>query len=122
MDASGALCPRELVFWPEGSSGHLILTGPAGDVCILQMASALTATEGRQVVLVGGARTPIVFLRPGTSAALVTGPMPDEAADACPSVTFISGPTQDEAASTRAGTVAAGCGMTEETGGDIQWQ
>jgi hypothetical protein len=122
MDVSGAPGPRELVLGSEISPGDLILAGPAGDGWILQMASALTATEGRQVVLVGGAGGPSVFLQPGTSSALVTGPMPGEATDAEPSVTFIAGPTQDDAASTRTGAVAAGRGIAEETGCDIQWQ
>jgi hypothetical protein len=121
MDASGALGPHELVLGSEVSSGDLILAGPAGDVCILQMASALTAMEDRQVVLVGGSRAPSVFLQPGISAALITSPVFQGAADSYPSVTFIAGPTQDDAASILAGRVTADCGTVEVMGCDIQW-
>ncbi len=115
-DASGPYEPTSVA---EMSSGDLILAGPVDDVWILQMASALTATGGRQVVLVGGARTPNVFVRPGTSAALVTSPMAQGAEGADQSVTLIAGPSQDDAVSTRADAVASGPSTVMENGGGL---
>ena len=118
-DASG---PYGSTSVPEISSGDLILAGPVDDVWILQMASALTATEGRQFVLVGGARTPGVFVQPGTSAALVTRAMFQGAEGADQSVTLIAGPSQDDAVSARADAVALGSSTVMEDGGGLDGQ
>lgn len=122
MDVSGALGPRGPVLGPEISSGDLILAGPVDDVWILQMASALTATEENHVVLVGGVRTPGVFVQPGASAALVTSPMFQGAEGADQSVTLIAGPSQDDAVSTRADEDASGPIAIMENGGGLDGQ
>ena len=56
----------------EISSGDLTLAGPADGVWIFQIASTLTTTAGRQVVLSGGAKAKNVFWQVGTSATLGT--------------------------------------------------
>jgi hypothetical protein len=58
----------------EISSGDLTLNaqGDANAVFIFQMASTLTTTSGRQVILSGGAKAANVFWQVGTSAALGT--------------------------------------------------
>src|SRR6185436_1679031 len=59
----------------EISSGDLTLDaqGDANAVFIFQMASTLTTTVGRQVILSGGARVANVFWQVGSSATLGTG-------------------------------------------------
>src|SRR6185295_16158328 len=59
----------------EISSGDLTLDaqGDANAVFIFQMASTLTTTVGRQVILTGGARVANVFWQVGSSATLGTG-------------------------------------------------
>src|SRR6266480_5162688 len=59
----------------EISSGDLTLDaeGDADAVFIFQMASTLTTTAGRQVILSGGARAANVFWQVGSSATLGTG-------------------------------------------------
>ena len=59
----------------EISSGDLTLDalGDANAVFIFQMASTLTTTVGRQVILSGGARAANVFWQVGSSATLGTG-------------------------------------------------
>ena len=86
------------------------------------MASVLTAAEGRQVVLIGGAQASNVFWPLGTSAVLVTSPMSDGTEGADQSITLIAGPAQDNGALARVGTVAAGCGAVGEPGGGMQCQ
>jgi hypothetical protein len=54
------------------SSGDLTLTGDANAVFIFQMASTLTTTSGRAVILSGGAKSSNVFWQVGTSATLGT--------------------------------------------------
>ncbi len=54
------------------SSGDLTLSGPADAVWIFQVASTLTTTAGRQVILAGGAQAKNVFWQVGTSATLGT--------------------------------------------------
>jgi hypothetical protein len=58
----------------EISSGDLTLDarGNANAVFIFQIASTLTTTEGRQVILAGGARASNVFWQVGSSATLGT--------------------------------------------------
>src|SRR2546426_1742857 len=59
----------------EISSGDLTLDarGDANAVFIFQMASTLTTTSARQVILIGGARAANVFWQVGSSATLGTG-------------------------------------------------
>ena len=54
------------------SSGDLTLTGDANAVFIFQIASTLTTTSGRQVILAGGAKSTNVFWQVGSSATLGT--------------------------------------------------
>lgn len=54
------------------SSGDLTLAGPADAVWIFQIASSLTTTSGRQIILSGGAQAKNVFWQVGTSATLGT--------------------------------------------------
>ena len=54
------------------SSGDLTLAGPADAVWIFQIASTLTTTSGRQIILSGGAQAKNVFWQVGTSATLGT--------------------------------------------------
>jgi formylmethanofuran dehydrogenase subunit C len=54
------------------SSGDLTLTGDANAVFIFQMASTLTTTSGRAVILAGGAKSTNVFWQVGSSATLGT--------------------------------------------------
>lgn len=54
------------------SSGNLTLAGPADGVWIFQMASTLTTTPGRQVILSGGALAKNIFWAVGSSATLGT--------------------------------------------------
>ena len=56
----------------EISSGNLTLAGPADGVWIFQVASTLTTTAARQVILSGGAQAKNVFWQVGTSATLGT--------------------------------------------------
>ena len=56
----------------EISSGDLTLAGPADAVWIFQIASTLTTTSGRQIILSGGAQAKNVFWQVGTSATLGT--------------------------------------------------
>jgi hypothetical protein len=54
------------------SSGDLTLAGPADAVWIFQIASTLTTTAGRQIILSGGAQAKNIFWQVGTSATLGT--------------------------------------------------
>ena len=54
------------------SSGDLTLAGPADGVWIFQVASTLTTTAGRKIILSGGAQAKNVFWQVGTSATLGT--------------------------------------------------
>jgi hypothetical protein len=54
------------------SSGDLTLQGDANAVWIFQMASTLTTTSGRQVILSGGANPANIFWQVGSSATLGT--------------------------------------------------
>lgn len=54
------------------SSGDLTLAGPADAVWIFQVASTLTTTAGRQIILSGGAQAKNIFWQVGTSATLGT--------------------------------------------------
>ena len=56
----------------EISSGDLTLAGPADSVWIFQIASTLTTTAARQIILSGGAQAKNVFWQVGTSATLGT--------------------------------------------------
>ncbi|MBK7002351.1 MAG: Ig-like domain-containing protein [Rhodoferax sp.] len=54
------------------SSGDLTLAGPADAVWIFQIASTLTTTAGRKIILSGGAQASNIFWQVGTSATLGT--------------------------------------------------
>jgi len=54
------------------SSGDLTLSGDGNDVWIFQIASTLTLTPGRKVLLAGGAKAKNVFWQVGSSATLDT--------------------------------------------------
>jgi len=54
------------------SSGDLTLAGPADGIWIFQMASTLTTTPGRAVILAGGALARNVYWQVGTSATIGT--------------------------------------------------
>ena len=56
----------------EISSGDLTLAGPADGIWIFQIASTLTTTSTRQIILSGGAQAKNVFWQVGTSATLGT--------------------------------------------------
>lgn len=56
----------------EISAGDLTLAGPADGVWIFQVASTLTTTAARQIILSGGAQAKNVFWQVGTSATLGT--------------------------------------------------
>ncbi|MEO6322857.1 MAG: ice-binding family protein [Polaromonas sp.] len=56
----------------EISSGDLTLAGPADGVWIFQIASTLTTTAARQIILSGGAQAKNIFWQVGTSATLGT--------------------------------------------------
>lgn len=56
----------------EISSGDLTLNGNSNAVWIFQIASTLTTTSGRKVILSGGAKAKNVFWQVGTSATLGT--------------------------------------------------
>ena len=56
----------------EISSGDLTLAGPADGIWIFQIASTLTTTAARQIILSGGAQAKNVFWQVGTSATLGT--------------------------------------------------
>ncbi|MEO6975912.1 MAG: ice-binding family protein [Gallionella sp.] len=54
------------------TSGDLTLAGPADAVWIFQVASTLTTTSGRKIILSGGAQAKNIFWQVGTSATLGT--------------------------------------------------
>jgi hypothetical protein len=89
----------------EISSGDLTLAGGANDVWIFQIASTLTTTEGRHVILTGGAQASNVFWQVGSSATLGTNSTFKGTIMADQSITLVTGATLDGRALTRIGAV-----------------
>jgi hypothetical protein len=91
----------------EISSGDLTLDarGDPNAVFIFQMASTLTTTAGRQVILSGGARAANIFWQVGTSATLGTTSAFHGTIMADQSITLNSGATLDGRALARIGAV-----------------
>jgi hypothetical protein len=79
----------------EITSGDLTLDarGDKHAVFIFQMASTLTTTSGRRVILTGGARTGNVFWQVGSSATLGTGSVFEGTIMADQSITMAAGAT-----------------------------
>ncbi len=79
----------------EVSSGDLVLDaqGDANGVFIFQIASTLTTTAGRQVILSGGARAANIFWQVGTSATLGTTSLLQGTVMADQSITLNTGAT-----------------------------
>jgi len=92
----------------EISSGDLTLDalGDANAVFIFQMASTLTTTKGRQVILSGGADASNVFWQVGSSATLGTDSIFQGNILALASITLTTGATLDGRALARTGAVA----------------
>ncbi len=89
----------------EISSGDLTLAGPANGVWIFQIASTLTTTVGRQVILSGGAQAKNVFWQVGSSATLGTNSVFQGNVLADQSITLTTGATLNGRALTRIGAV-----------------
>ena len=91
----------------EISSGDLTLDaqGDANAVFIFQMASTLTTTSGRQVILSGGARAANVFWQVGSSATLGTTSVFKGTIMADQSITLTTGATLEGRALARIGAV-----------------
>jgi hypothetical protein len=91
----------------EISSGDLTLDaqGNANAVFIFQMASTLTTTSGRQVILTGGAKASNVFWQVGSSATLGTTSVFKGTIMADQSISLTTGATLDGRALARIGAV-----------------
>jgi len=91
----------------EITSGDLTLDarGNANAIFIFQMASTLTTTEGRQVILAGGAKASNVFWQVGASATVGTNSTFAGTIMADQSVTLITGATLNGRALARIGAV-----------------
>ncbi|MEO7953534.1 MAG: ice-binding family protein, partial [Polaromonas sp.] len=87
----------------EISSGDLTLSG--NGVWIFQVASTLTTTPGRQIILAGGAQASNVFWQVGTSATLGTNSSFQGNILADQSITLNTGATLNGRALTRIGAV-----------------
>jgi len=105
----------------EISSGDLTLDalGDANAVFIFQMASTLTTTMGRQVILSGGADASNVFWQVGSSATLGTDSVFQGNILALASITLTTGATLDGRALAQTGAVALDANtITRPTLGD----
>jgi hypothetical protein len=91
----------------EISSGDLTLDakGNANAVWIFQIASTLTTTAGRQVILAGGAKASNIFWQVGTSATLGTTSVFKGTLLVNQSITLTNGARLDGRALTRIGAV-----------------
>jgi methionine-rich copper-binding protein CopC len=91
----------------EISSGDLTLDaqGDANAVWIFQMASTLTTTSGRQVILSGGAQASNIFWQVGSSATLGTTSVFKGTIMALASITLTTGATLEGRALARTGAV-----------------
>jgi hypothetical protein len=91
----------------EVSSGDLVLDaqGDANGIFIFQIASTLTTTVGRQVILIGDAKAANVFWQVGTSATLATTTGFKGTIMADQSITLETGATLDGRALARIGAV-----------------
>lgn len=89
------------------SSGDLILDGQgdANAVFIFQIASTLTTTSGRQVILAGGAQAKNIYWQVGSDATLGTTSVFQGNILALSSVTLLTGATMDGRAFARNGAV-----------------
>lgn len=89
------------------SSGDLTLDakGNANAVFIIQIASTLTTTSGRQVILSGGASASNIFWQVGSSATFGTSSVFKGNVMAMQSITFNTGATLDGKALTRTGAI-----------------
>jgi hypothetical protein len=89
------------------SSGDLTFDakGNANAIFIIQIASTLTTTSGRQVILAGGAKASNIFWQVGTSATFGTTSVFKGTVMAMQSITFNTGATLDGRAYARNGAV-----------------
>ena len=87
------------------SSGDLTLAGPADGVWIFQVASTLTTTAGRRIILSGGAQAKNIFWQVGTSATLGTTSVFQGNILADQSITLNTGAVLNGRALTRIGAV-----------------
>jgi hypothetical protein len=97
----------------EISSGDLTLDaqGDANAVFIFQMASTLTTTSGRQVILSGGAKAANIFWQVGSSATLGTTSVFKGTIMADQSITLTTGATLEGRALARIGAVTLGANV-----------
>lgn len=77
------------------SSGDLTLSGDANDIWIFQIASTLTLTPGRQIILAGGALASNIFWQVGSSATLDTTSIFKGTIMALTSISALTGATVD---------------------------
>ena len=104
------------------SSGDLTLDaqGNANAVFIFQIASSLTTTSGRQVILAGGAQSSNIFWQVGSSATIGTNSVFKGTIMALQSITLATGATLDgRALAEIAGVTLQGNTITKPAGGVV---